>query len=333
MRFPPNRRDIEHFEKINGIKIHCMAANVHKKEIFHYKPAIAPDILLILFFNRNNKAHWCVIPDDKHFSRLISAQQSDHHGALKVCSNCHFVNPPTKEGLKAHQELCLENKPQILSFPKTIKGEEIKFKNVCKEERVPIVLSCDFESRLRKKLIIKGKKGRNIQLVAEHIPIAYGISIKSSNEKVYKSNYQSYMAKNENDNVAYKFLKHITELRDEISKIPVADMIITEKQECEHILAKQCYICNQEFTPDDWKVRDHNHFTGEYRGPADNSCNLRRQKRKHIPVPFHNSKYDLNLFVREFARFPEYDIKILPRNTEKFISVSITKVLGKEWDE
>ena len=150
VRFPPNRHDIEHFEKINGIKIHCMAANVHKKEVFHYKPAIAPDILLILMFNRNNKAHWCVIPDDKHFSRLISAQQSNHKGALHVCSNCHFVNPPTKEGLKKHQELCLENKPQILTFPKTIKGEEIKFKNVCKEEKVPIVFCCDFESRVKK---------------------------------------------------------------------------------------------------------------------------------------------------------------------------------------
>ena len=85
VRFPPNRRDIEHFEKINGIKIHCMAANAHKKEVFHYKPAIAPDILLILIFNRNNKAHWCVIPDDKNFSRLISAQQSKHKGALNVC--------------------------------------------------------------------------------------------------------------------------------------------------------------------------------------------------------------------------------------------------------
>ena len=108
-------------------------------------------------------------------------------------------------------------------------------------------------------------------------------------------------------------------------------MIITEKQECEHKLAKECYICNQEFTPDDWKVRDHDHFTGLYRGPAHNTCNLRKRKRKHIPLLFHNSNCDLNLFVREFAKFPEYDIKILPRNTEKFISVSITKILEHEW--
>ena len=65
------------------------------------------------------------------------------------------------------------------------------------------------------------------------------------------------------------------------------------------MLAKECYICNHVFTPDDWKVRDHNHFTGEYKGAAHNSCNLQKRKRKHIPVLFHNSNYDLNLFVRE----------------------------------
>ena len=146
-------------------------------------------MLLCLFFNRSNKAHWCVIPDDKHFSRLISATKSKHKGALHNCSNCHFFSSPTEAGLKEHQELCHENKPQILSFPKTIKGEEIKFRNVCKSEKVPIVFCCDFESRLEKKLIIKGKKGRNTQLIAEHIPLGYGISIMSSNENVYKSNY------------------------------------------------------------------------------------------------------------------------------------------------
>ena len=185
MRFPPNRIDIDHFEKMNGIKIHCMAAQVHKKEIFHYKPAINPDVLLCLFFNKNNKAHWCVIPDDKHFSRLISATKSKYKGALHICSNCHFFSSPTKAGLNELQELCLENKPQILDFPRTIKGEKIKFRSVCKSEKVPIVFCCDFESRLEKKLIIKDKKGRNTQLIAEHIPSGYGISIKSSNEKVY----------------------------------------------------------------------------------------------------------------------------------------------------
>ena len=150
-----------------------------------------------------------MIPNDRSFSRLISSSTSKHKAALHVCSNCHFFSSPTEAGLKNHQELCLENKLQILSFPKTIIGEEIKFRNVCKEEKVPIVFSCDFESRLEKKLIIRGKKGRNTQLIAEHIPAGYGISIKSTNENVYKSNYQGYTAKTNNDNVAYKFLEQL----------------------------------------------------------------------------------------------------------------------------
>ena len=39
VRFPPNTSDIEHFEKLNNIKIHCMAAQVYiRKRYFIINP-------------------------------------------------------------------------------------------------------------------------------------------------------------------------------------------------------------------------------------------------------------------------------------------------------
>ena len=37
-----------------------------------------------------------------------------------------------------------------------------------------------------------------------------------------------------------------------------------------------CHICKKELLTD--KVRDHCHFTGQYRGAAHNSCNLQCKK-------------------------------------------------------
>ena len=36
------------------------------------------------------------------------------------------------------------------------------------------------------------------------------------------------------------------------------------------------------------KVRDHCHYTGEYRGAAHNICNLKFSVPKNIPIAFHN---------------------------------------------
>ena len=42
-----------------------------------------------------------------------------------------------------------------------------------------------------------------------------------------------------------------------------------------------------------YKVRDHCHFTGKYRGAAHDICNLRYKTPKEIPLVFHNgSAYD-----------------------------------------
>jgi hypothetical protein len=37
-----------------------------------------------------------------------------------------------------------------------------------------------------------------------------------------------------------------------------------------------------------WKVKDHDHWTGQYRGAAHSGCNLALRKTRKIPVIFHN---------------------------------------------
>ena len=51
-----------------------------------------------------------------------------------------------------------------------------------------------------------------------------------------------------------------------------------------------------------WKVRDHCHCTGKYRGAAHSICNLNFNIPNKIPVVFHNgSNYDYHFIIKELA--------------------------------
>ena len=69
---------------------------------------------------------------------------------------------------------------------------------------------------------------------------------------------------------------------------------------------KVCYICKKRFSTDGdkkyFKVKDHCHYTGKYRGAAHDICNLRYKTAKEIPVVFHNgSAYDYHFIIKELA--------------------------------
>ena len=88
-----------------------------------------------------------------------------------------------------------------------------------------------------------------------------------------------------------------------------------------------CYICKKEFGKSDkknYKVRDHCHHTGKYRGAAHNICNLRHKVRKEITVVFHNgSTYDYHFIIKELVKEFEGNFDCLGENTEKYITFSV----------
>ena len=73
---------------------------------------------------------------------------------------------------------------------------------------------------------------------------------------------------------------------------------------------------------DDEKVRDHCHFTGEYRVAAHNSCNVNCRKPLILPVIFHNLQgYDAHLFIKELSKI-EGDVSCISTTEERYISFS-----------
>ena len=81
---------------------------------------------------------------------------------------------------------------------------------------------------------------------------------------------------------------------------------LTTEEKIYHNEQEICYIFKKEFDTNDkkhYKVRNHCHYTGKYRGAAHNICNLRYKIPKEIPVVFHNgSTYDYHFIIKEIVK-------------------------------
>ena len=81
---------------------------------------------------------------------------------------------------------------------------------------------------------------------------------------------------------------------------------LTMEEKIHYDKQKICYICKKEFNNNDkknYKVREHCHYTGKYRGTAHNICNLRYKVPKEIPIVFHHgSTYDYHFIIKELVK-------------------------------
>ena len=107
-----------------------------------------------------------------------------------------------------------------------------------------------------------------------------------------------------------KFSKDLREHATKIINYEKKKMIpLTTEEKIHYNEQEICYICKKEFDISNkkrYKVRDHCHYMGKYRGAAHNIYNLRYKIPKEIPVIFHNgSTYDYHFIIKELVK--EFD--------------------------
>ena len=73
------------------------------------------------------------------------------------------------------------------------------------------------------------------------------------------------------------------------------------------------------------KVRDHCHYTGEYRSVVHSICNLTYSVPKKISIVFHNgSNYDYHFIIKELAEKIKKQFTCFGECTEKYITFTVS---------
>ena len=335
--YPVSLKAIERFEQLNpNISISVLGYNkgdgVFPLQISKYT-GCDYDIVLLLLKEAvkgengeiKEKTHYTLV---KNKSALIASQKNNHKGKRHLCLNC-FNSFNTSESLNKHKEYCYENKSVKTTMPPP--GTYLEFKNFHHSEKAPFVVYADFESLIKSMDYCNPDPNKSYtKKYQKHKPISFSYYILCSIDGVYKPVLRKYtQTKPEGANAMDVFIKWLEEDVKAIANIEPKQMIFTEEDIKQFNKASDCWICGEELGND--RVRDHCHFTGRYRGPAHNKCNLKYRKPKNISVFFHNlSGYDSHLFIKKLGTPDKNEnIDCIPNNEEKYISFSKTIVTGQ----
>ncbi|XP_053212251.1 uncharacterized protein LOC128395792 [Panonychus citri] len=297
---------INKFEKTNNVSVNVYTLSLNEENIIPFRiTSELKDKHVNLFFHDN---HYFLI---SNFDRLLNMKRN--HGE-KHCLNClHGFR--THEKLMDHQPNCFKRSPQQVVLPK--KGEIIEFKEYKKMFKYPFIIYADFET-LATKLPHENKNSFAYQ---EHKPCSYGfVVIDYKGDVILKDFYRGLDA----DSMFMKTLiavqMELYLLYDNLQK----PLYLTLEEEARFYIEDKCHICGSGFDHDSDKVRDHDHMTGEFRGPAHNACNLQWKWDYKIPVVFHNLKnFDGHLLIQAVDNDLFTKIDCIPQTIDKYLSIQM----------
>ena len=268
------------------------------------------------------KGHYMLI---KSFSRLISKQISKCKSKFHTCLKCLYHTSSDNFFIN-HLRFCSNNNITYTKLP-TQDNNKLYFKNHQKSIRVPFSVYADFESILKPVEENHPLNSEQRKVINTHIPSAYAFHIVSP-LKSFKPHI--YLGENADTYFVDDLLKTLVTGEESVynkhfknrhTNFPVPKDVSTD--------ATHCHICEKPFEPDDKRVIDHCHFTGEFRGIAHNNCNVNYKDPNFIPIFLHNmSHYDSHLFIKAFSKHPQLKIEPITQTEETYISIAVKVPVG-----
>ena len=328
--FPMKIKDISKFEKLNP---EIPGINVFSNDNMTIYPLRMAErdcknTIDLFFYEEEGVSHYSLI---KNFHRLVKSQKTkSKDGPIFICKRCfnHFTK---EELLEKHIKYCSNNKSAIVNMPEP--NTMLYFKNYHKQLPIPFVVYADFEcfTKPMNTCSPNPKESYNYNY-QKHEPSGFCFYVKGIVPGIHIKPI-IYTKTSKDEDIPKLFVEKLTEVTkgiyNDFYKRPKPLRLNSEEQKSFEE-AKTCHICSGELKQD--KVRDHCHFTGQYRGAAHNKCNLMCKKPKVLPVIFHNLQgYDAHLFIKQLAKL-EGKLDCIPSTEEKYISFSKTIKVGEYKD-
>ena len=257
----------------------------------------------------------------KNLTGLLKGITFTHEKGF-YCLNC-FNSYRTKSKLESHKKICENHDYCYVEMP-TKDNNIIKYNHGEKSMEVAFVIYADLECLLEKmSTCINNPNESSATKINKHTPSGYSILTSCSfDQSRNKLNY--YRGKDCMKKFCEDLRIHATKIINYEKKKIIP---LTTQEKINYNDQNVCYLCKKEFDTIDkknYKVRDHCHYTGKYRGAAHNICNLRYKVLKEIPVAFHNgSTYDYHLIIKNLVKEFEGNFDCLGENTEKYITFSV----------
>ena len=319
LTFPMEIKNIHKFEVMNNISINVFgysnetidSAIVDENYFPLYNTKINSTTVVDLLYieseelNENYKKeyHYAWIKD---FKKLVHKSLNSNNNYEIICKKC-MIGYTNYNVYNKHLIYCKTGEAQCI-MP-TI-NNILKFKNYSYKVKHHLAIYADFEA------VIQNNK---------HIPSSVAFCSVGTINK-----FASFHNMDE-------FVKSIMDVVDDYDKKvqQYPKPLLTKKETEQYKSSKKCWLCNNPFTNEliksrkgnlwqpNKKVRDHDHLTGKYLGPAHNKCNFQRKSNMFIPIYFHNlSNYDSHFMINLLNKFGEGNLKLIPHTEEKYISFS-----------
>ena len=320
IKFPVRVKDISKFEKLNpdipGINV--FSVNENKKfyplQMAQRNPQETIDLFL---YEEDGKYHYSLT---KSFSRLFRSQiTSRTNGKIYICKKC-FTHYSKEKLFQKHIQYCSTNETVAVKMPP--RNAKLSFINSHKQLPIPFVVYADFECFTKPmNTCSPNPEDSYTYNYQKHEPSGFCLYIKGIVSNIFAP--ITYTKQKDTDNIAEIFVSKLAKitnnLYNDFYRHP-KPLKLTKKEQESFDKSETCHICSKELQSD--KVRDHCHFTGQYRGAAHNSCNLQCRKPLILPVIFHNLQgYDAHLFIKQLSALPG-ELNCIPSTEEKYISFS-----------